>query len=102
MIYFREISRANNYSTDQAILSIIDQIQRGIDDKDFSCGIFLDFRKVSDTVNHMILFEKLQHNGIRGGGVARSWFKSYLYHCQQIVTINNTSADPLLICCGIP
>ena len=68
MIYFREISRANNYSTDQAILSIIDQIQRGIDDKDFSCGIFLDFSEVCDTVNHMILFEKLQHFGIGGGG----------------------------------
>jgi len=37
MIYFWEISCANNYySTEQAILSIIDQIQRGIDDKDFS------------------------------------------------------------------
>ena len=37
MIYFWEISYANNYySTEQAILSIIDQIQRGIDDNDFS------------------------------------------------------------------
>lgn len=37
MIYFWEISCANNYySTEQAILSIIDQIQRGIDDKDFT------------------------------------------------------------------
>ena len=37
MIYFWEISCANNYySTEQAILSIIDQIQRGIDDNDFS------------------------------------------------------------------
>ena len=68
MIYFREISHANNYSTDQTILSIIDLIQRGIDDKDFSCGLFLDFSKVFDTVNHMILLEKLQHYGIRGGG----------------------------------
>ena len=68
MIYFREISCANNCSTDQATLSIIDQIQRGIDDKDFSCGVFLYCSKVFDTVNHMILFEKLQHFGIWGGG----------------------------------
>ena len=68
MIYFREISRANNYSPDQAILSIIDQIQRGIDNKDFSSSVFLYCSKVFDTVNHMILFEKLQHFGIGGGG----------------------------------
>ena len=40
------------HSTDHAIFSIVDKIQRTIDERDFSCGIFLDFSKVFDTVNH--------------------------------------------------
>ena len=44
-----------NYSTDHAILNIIDKIQRAIDEHDFSCRIFLDFSKAFDTVNHEIL-----------------------------------------------
>ena len=40
------------HSTDHAIFSIVDKIQRTIDERDFSCGIFLDFSKAFDTINH--------------------------------------------------
>lgn len=40
------------HSTDHAIFSIVDKIQRTIDERDFSCGIFLDFSEVFDTINH--------------------------------------------------
>lgn len=43
------------HSTDHAIVSIVDKIQRAIDDKESSCGIFLDFSKAFDTINHDIL-----------------------------------------------
>ena len=43
------------YSTDYTILSIVDKIQRAIDERDFSCGIFLDFSKAFDKVDHEIL-----------------------------------------------
>ena len=36
-----------NHSTDHAILSITDKIQRAIDERDYSCGIFLDLSKAS-------------------------------------------------------
>ena len=62
------------HSTDHAILSIVDKIQTAIDERDFSCGIFLDFSKSFDTVNHEILIKKLDYYGIRG--IAKNWFTS--------------------------
>ena len=52
------------HSTDHAILCIIDKIQKAIDDRSYSCGIFLDFTKAFDTVNHQILINKLEYYGI--------------------------------------
>lgn len=55
------------HSIDHAILSILDKIQRAIDERDFSRGIFLDFGKAFDTIDHEILFKKkLKFYGIRG------------------------------------
>ena len=42
------------YSTDHAVLSIIDKIQTAIDERDHSCGIFLDLSEAFDTVDHEI------------------------------------------------
>ena len=51
-----------------------------IDCQEFSCGIFLDFSKAFDTVNHNNLIEKLDY-GIRG--VTKDWFTSYLANRYQ-------------------
>ena len=88
------------YSTDHAILSITDEIQRAIDEGYYSCGIFLDFSKAFDTVNHTILFKKLEYYGIRG--ITGSWFNSYLSNRQQTVTVNNITSTSTLISCGVP
>ena len=89
-----------NHSTDRAILSIIDKIQRAIDERDFSFRIFLDFSKAFDTVNHAILNKILEYYSIRG--IASSWFSSYLNNRQQTVTVNNTTSAPATISCGVP
>jgi retron-type reverse transcriptase len=44
-----------NHSTAQAVLLITDKIQNSIENKLFSCGIFLDLSKAFYTVNHDIL-----------------------------------------------
>ena len=43
---------------DHVILSIVDKIQSAVETQNYSCGIFLDFSKAFDTVNHEILLKK--------------------------------------------
>jgi retron-type reverse transcriptase len=50
-------------------------------------GIFLDFTKAYDVLNHKILLSKLNSYGIRG--VANLWFESYLSHRKKCVEINS-------------
>ena len=88
-------------STTLAILDLYIKLVGNIEGKRFSCCIFLDFSKAFDTVNHNILLEKLEHYGIRGG-IAQSWFKSYLVDRQQTVSVNGETAKNRFINCGAP
>ena len=64
------------------------------------CGIFLDFSKAFDTIDHTILIKKLEYYGIRG--VAKKWFISYLSNRRQIVTVNGVKSEENSITCGVP
>ena len=55
ILFDKQFGFRAKYSNDYAILSIVDKIQRAIDERDFSCGIFLDFSKAFDKVDHEIL-----------------------------------------------
>ena len=63
-------------------------------------GIFLDFSKAFDTVNHEILLNKLHKYGIRGP--ANSWVRSYLNNRQQYCYLNNLQSRKLYVKCGVP
>ena len=66
-----------------------------------ACGIFLDFSKAFDTINHNIILkvEKFEFNGIRG--VPKDWFVSYLGKRQQFVTLDNIVSNRQTIFSGV-
>ena len=50
VLFEKQFGFRSNHSTDHAILSIVDKIQKAIEERNYSCGIFLDFSKAFDTV----------------------------------------------------
>ena len=45
------------------MISITDKIRDALDNKSLAIGVFLDFQKAFDTINHKILLDKLEHSG---------------------------------------
>ena len=86
ILYYRQFKFRKDFLTNHVILTLLEGIQKALDDGQFTCGIFIDLEKVFDTVSHHILLEKLNHYGIRG--VSNDWFRSYLSYRTQFVSIN--------------
>ena len=64
-----------------------------------SFGVFVDLQKIFDTVDHLILFAKLNHYGIRG--VSNDWFKSNSSNRNQYGSINGYESGFASINCGV-
>ena len=73
---------------------------KALDDGNFAYGIFVDFQKAFDTVDHSILLSKLYHYRICG--LANKWFESYLANRKQFVSINGFESSTSNITCGVP
>lgn len=63
-------------------------------------GIFVDFTKAFDRINHYTLLLKLSYYGIRG--IAYDLIKSYLTDRHQCVCIQRELSSPYKIKCGVP
>ena len=83
-----------------AIIKLMDRIIDALERGHFMVGIFLDFSKAFDTVNHEILLSKLSKYGIRG--TANLWVRSYLQDRQQYCYLNDHKSKTLNIKCGVP
>ncbi len=56
-IYDKQFGFRKKYSTNHALLSIVESIREKLDNKMFVCGVFIDLEKAFDTVNHQILLK---------------------------------------------
>ena len=79
---------------------LIHKLTNAIEKGEYGIGVFLNFSKAFDTVDHTILLSKLYHYGIRRS--ALSWFSSYLSNRKQYVSYNNVSSNIKTISCGVP
>ena len=89
-----------NKSTESAIIDFIDKIYKIINCKKVALGIFIDFSKAFDCVEHSILLQKLEHMGVKGNIL--KLLKSYLSNRVQIVNYANEFSDPMSLKYGVP
>ena len=88
------------HSTQHAILDIVNAIQSNMDNRLFSCGIFIDLKKAFDTVDHKIILHKLDHYGFRGH--TNIWLSSYLQGRSQTTQFGPHISKRSDSTCGVP
>ena len=82
-------------SSYMALMVPTDKLIGSLENGEFVVGVYLDFSKAFDTVDHEILLCKLSHYGIRGNCL--NWFQRYLSNRKQFV-----SSPVNRITCGVP
>ena len=101
VMYKNQFGFRKGRSTSHALHSTVTHLVNKLNNKQKTLGIFVDFSKAFDTINHAILIDKLAHYGIRG--IALDLMKSYLTNRQQFVYFDQTIFSELQpIVCGVP
>ena len=100
IIYEKQFGFRPKHSTSHALINIVDTISNSLDKGKMAAGVFVDFQKAFDTVDHNILISKLNHYGIRGE--MNDWFKSYLTNRKQCVSILGFESSYKTIEYGVP
>ena len=100
ILYKYQFGFRKDHSTYLALMCLMDKLIKCLENGEHVVGVFLDFSKAFDTVDHDILMTKLYHYGIRDN--ALNWFKSYLSNREQFVTYNKSKSSMKTIKCGVP
>jgi len=88
-------------STETAIAACLSKVYSAINCGIYCIVIFLDFSKAFDTVNHLILCDKLK-NRYNFSNNSVNWIHSYLVDRSQYVTYNGISSSTAIKNCGVP
>lgn len=89
-----------NKGTDTALFTFNVDIINALDARLNPLGLFIDFSRAFDCIDHLLLVEKLYRYGIRGNPL--NFIKSYLDKRKQIVQINKSESKPLTVSQGVP
>ena len=100
LLYKYQFGFQKGESTYMAVLTLVDKISEALNNGNYVIGVFLDFSKAFDTIDHDILLKKLEKYDIQGA--ALDWFTNYLSIRLQYVTYNGAKSKREIIKCGVP
>ena len=100
IIYHSQFGFRYNHLIEHALTALTQEIQDAFDKDTLACGVFLDFQKAFDSVNHDILLSKIEYYGVRN--ISKDWFSSYLNDRTQFVTINTERSSNTFVTHGLP
>ena len=87
-------------STETALFSFTKTVNHSLENKEHTIGVFLDFSKAFDSLNHDILIKKLENIGVRG--MPLKLFHSYLVNRKQMVAYNKLTSSLQTVSTGVP
>ena len=82
------------------LITTINDLARGLNDKQQIDAVLLDFSKAFDKVSHRRLATKLNHYGVRGNTLA--WIQDFLSHRTQQVVVDGEKSAPAPVTSGVP
>ena len=89
------------HSTETAIIRIVNDIQRALDDQCESILVLLDLSAAFDTMDHAIYLERLRFcHGF--SNLVLQWLTSYLVERPQRIVLDKLSSQPRRLSCGVP
>ena len=100
ILYDNRLGFREKHSSYMALITLMDHLTEALERGEAVIGLFLDFSKAFDTVDHEILLIKLHHYGIRGEML--NWFRDYLSNQTQCVLYDGVSSELLPVKCGVP
>ena len=83
-LYISQYGFRKQHSCEHAVGELIAKITKGMETGKFTSGIFLDLSKAFDTLEHDVIYAKLEKYGLRG--TCLQWFKSYLSERSLLVS----------------
>ena len=89
-----------NFSTNNALMSIVENIKTQLDDGKYLAGVFVHLTKAFDTIDHNKLLKKLDYYGVRR--TENDWFASYLQNRKHFVSIGGHISSTQVIQTGVP
>ena len=87
-------------STEQAILTFLDNIRNSVDPGKLVGGCFIDLSKVFDTISHRKLLEKLECCSVQDKEL--EWFRNYLFDRHIRVCFDGVLSEKRPVFTGVP
>ena len=100
LLYKYQFGFQEGKATYMALIVLIEKVAEALDKGESVIGVFLDFSKAFDTVDHGILLAKLHKYEVHD--TALKWFEDYLTNRMQYVTYNSIKSEQKMIDCGVP
>ena len=101
ILYPKQFGFQRGHSTEHTIVKLANQIYESFERNQYKLGVFIDLSKAFHTVNHSVLFKKLQMYGIRG--VKLAWFCSYFSNRKQYISLGyDLKTGTQNILCRVP
>ena len=100
MLHVSQSGFREGHSCETALINMLDQWTKSIDDGDLNAVIMLDLKKAFELINHELLLEKLLAYNV--SELSSTWFKSYLQNRYQVVSLQNGLSDKLSVPSGVP